>query len=265
MYIPPSSKLVNQPERRWNRILKLCQTENARPGPPTDDYWIIEGWRFLSALQDCDGDEDQQKEVARQFPHLYDAYVLKRMGNQVTRSAVEAMILRGCDPEEVAEQYEVHPEVIRWYAALWYEVNPAGQSPLRTSTVTVPQVHTGRIRRDDVDSRFKLLASIAGPEVLVALLSLVSNKKVDRKIYELARSMIQIHGFSATLASGTDAEHCQQMMELAYKQMSEEGETASPDDIMQRIMDAAGDVTSIEGRPVKQLLQQERRDDADSE
>jgi hypothetical protein len=172
MYIRPTSKFVNQHERRWTRVVQLCSTQGAIPSPPADDQYVMDAFRFLTAMNEAAGNEARQAKVSHRYPSLYEAYTLKKAANPTTRSAVEALIVGHVDIAVIAREYDVSPEVITWYKKLWFDVGEKPLSRLQVTTVLVPELHGSGMSADNVDALAKLMATSFSPDHALDFLEL---------------------------------------------------------------------------------------------
>ena len=182
MYVRPDSKVVPATEWRWNRIVSLCHRENAQPTPPDDDVYILTGWNFLREFHAADGREEQEAVVSRRYPELYEAYTLKVMGASITRAAIESMLVANVSPEAIAEQYDMHADVVSWYQHLWFDLRDKAPTRLQVTTVMTPDVHTA-IDEINHDAYFKLLGASFPNDVLLNCLELKQSTDGDLDVH----------------------------------------------------------------------------------
>lgn len=130
-FIPShDSNWVRHNEWRWDRILELASTKDAAPSPPGDDQWIVNGYKFLTAMRAAKGDRRGQRVVAARWPALFSAFTLRIGANVITRDGVNSMIGQGIPWEQIGQEFGEPCITIEWYVKLWYsDKDPASGRP----------------------------------------------------------------------------------------------------------------------------------------
>ena len=114
------------PEWRWERVLRLVDRSGFRAARCTrrDDAAVRGAKNFL--LRWRNGDADAREVLLWENPALHDAYRFHRSAAEDPREvmAIQARLLARMTPEEVAATHGIHPDTVRWYADLFFDVVP---------------------------------------------------------------------------------------------------------------------------------------------
>lgn len=108
------------PNWRWQRAQALCHT-NRPSSRLRDDVAVLKAREFLLAHEKCD-DEWQLLALSERYPALYPAREIYARPEQGQRGELEARLLTGDTPEEVAASMGLSPELVRWYEQLFFQV-----------------------------------------------------------------------------------------------------------------------------------------------
>ena len=150
---------------QWARALRAGVV---RPRRGRDDGWVRRARRLQEALARRGGD-DRHPRLAQFDPPALGAYRLW-CGDPRLRREVEARLLAGQAAGAIADRVGVPATVVEAFAALFYDVVDARDSPDWVAfAVFGPDPH-GRLAADDGDLLGKLLAYAGGPLVLDAYL-----------------------------------------------------------------------------------------------
>lgn len=184
-HIRPESNFVCQNERRWNRVLELCNTEGAAPSPPGDDKWVVQAYRFTMAMREANGDPDAQRIVSNTNKDLYAAFELKGPADPMTRTSITQLIAQGVSYRTLAEQYAETPMTFRWYVKLWAaDYDPEAGKPqgrLVNMTVRHPAALSSSFSSHNVEAFYAMFAVGFRPDTLWDLLE---RRELDEEGYE---------------------------------------------------------------------------------
>jgi len=117
-----------KPEWRWDRVLTMVD-RNDSPGRCTkhDDEFVREARKFTLLHRGAEDNEAREK-LFWDNPGLYYAYdfYMKRENPAECEGAmfIEARLLARQNYEQIAAAMTTHPEAVRWYEALFFNVMP---------------------------------------------------------------------------------------------------------------------------------------------
>jgi hypothetical protein len=155
------------PNWRWERLRQLVQ-QITSPGrcSSRDDHWIRAARRFLVAWPKAD--EDTREKMFWDNPGLGYAYMMFEKRNAGEPLEVlpvyfmEARLLAGQTPEEIAREGSMHPDAVRWYTALFFDVvEHLHERDWITANVLLPSIMEhllGFGPTQDVDTRAETVA-----------------------------------------------------------------------------------------------------------
>lgn len=157
--------------------------------------------KFQARLHKCNDDTDRWG-VMDVFPDIYAAYLIHKRGNEDDRHplrfVIEARLLAGQVPAEIAVSTGLTTACVEWYEQLFFNVaDKLTRTDYIMTCVMGPSVYAGLSDRD-YDLLWKLFGYIYGPTVLDSFISTSSRKfrpetmgEVDVALADDARSSIQ--------------------------------------------------------------------------
>lgn len=165
------------------------------------DRDVLDAHKFQIALNKC-CDDIGRWELMDKYPDIYAAYLIFSRGaaedKHPLRYVIEARILAGQEPKEIADVAGVKTEVIRYYSNIFFDVkDKLNHSDYIMTCVIGPSVYAGLTDRD-YDLLWKLFGYIYGPAVLDSFIITTSRRfrpansgEVDAALADDARSALQ--------------------------------------------------------------------------
>lgn len=182
---------------RWQRAVWLVEnTGTRRAASDVDDPYVRLAKRFRRRWNRTPSPAGQQK-LCLQFPGVYYAWQIYKRSDCDDRWNIEARLLAGQDPAEIAQRQKCKPEVIFWFEKLFFNVSDKlNHRDYLVNRVLGPAVHRGITERD-FDLLLKLFALVGGPLVVDILMEnnsrigsqLQSHKHADAFFSELTGSV----------------------------------------------------------------------------
>ncbi len=163
-----SPAFPNRPvDARWLRVLDLAARGRSRARHRYDDDWVRAGLRYLARLNRCN-DEDARRCLNEAFPDV-DAACRLHQGDRVTRGVVEARLLAGQSPAEVAAVEGLTPGAVEAYEALFFQV--VGRREAKSFILIEAiggRLWDGKLTEENADVLLKLFGYLKGPLFLEA-------------------------------------------------------------------------------------------------
>jgi hypothetical protein len=122
------------PDWRFQRVLEIIHRTPALGRVcQYDDKWVREARNFLAAYHTTDNPKNgkgSRRRLLMKYPTIYFAYAIHEraaLGDDAdmnTMLLVQARIIAGQSDEDIAKSIGTHPDVIKWYANLFFDVRP---------------------------------------------------------------------------------------------------------------------------------------------
>lgn len=156
------------PNWRWERA-RVIREQKLRIARDQNDTWTEKAYKFQAKLSRCKEDIGRW-ELMERYPDIYSAYLIFSRGGgderHPLRYAIEARILAGQTPEQIAQLIGVEPEVIETYERVFFNVAEKLKNTDYIMTCVIgPSIHAGLSDRD-YDLLWKLFGYLYGPAVL---------------------------------------------------------------------------------------------------
>lgn len=118
------------PEWRWERVLQICDRENAGHCSKRDDTFVKKAKAFYVGWKRANKNSGEQVDLMKLFwdePGLYYAFDMhnKRTTDPEGALYIQARLLARQSPEEIAKEMKTIPETITWYEALYFNIADA--------------------------------------------------------------------------------------------------------------------------------------------
>lgn len=140
--------VFRKPDWRFARVLRLVERFPS-PGRCSfrDDEWIRKARSFLQRYRNRD-DAVEREKLFWEIPGLYYANQIHEHALDAPEASLylQARLLAGISPEDIAEQMSTIPDTVRWYEAVWFNVaDRLHQRDWVTGQVIMPAVlrHVG--------------------------------------------------------------------------------------------------------------------------
>jgi len=155
-------------DRRWHQAVDLVITAGDYFRPAADAA-IAAAKRFYWLLRHCRHDRDHEI-LAERMPVMHAAFQIYQAGGPV-RHALEARLLTGGSAAAIARQVGMHPDLVRCYGQVFYDVVPWLRFPGHVMHQVLGQrLHAGAWTYDLV---WKFFAYVGGSRVLDAIMATV--------------------------------------------------------------------------------------------
>jgi hypothetical protein len=160
------------PDWRWQKVQIIAQSQNRRIAAKlrsTGDEFTARGAAFLQEWSSCQDAYDQLCAMEK-WLHLWQAYDIYEGNHKLLKCELEARLLTNDTNEGIAKRLSLHPDVIDWYEALFFNVLDRLDNPgWIANKVLGEQMHYGLTERD-YNFLWKFYGYVGGNVLLDALI-----------------------------------------------------------------------------------------------
>jgi hypothetical protein len=160
------------PDWRWQKVLMLVQNPRARITAKlrsVGDEFTAKAAAFLRKWSSCE-DEYEQYCVLEKWPYLCQAHEIYQGNHKLLRCELEARLLTNDSTEGITKRLSLHPAVVDWYEALFFNVLDRLDNPgWIANNVLGEQMQCGLTEREYA-FLWKFYGYVGGPVVLDAII-----------------------------------------------------------------------------------------------